>query len=58
MKAKELRGMGEAELKKKLQELELELIKLQGQAATGTNPENPAQIKNHKRTIARIKTIL
>ena len=58
MNMEELKGLSKEELKEKLDEAEMELIKLRGEAATGTNPENPSQIKNYKRTIARIKTIL
>ncbi len=58
MKFKDLQGLGEEELKAKLKEAELELIKLNAQVATGTPPQNPGQIKNLRRTIARIKTAL
>jgi len=44
-------------MEKKLSELNSELIKLKGQASTGTPPKNPGQIKQIKRTIAQILTI-
>ena len=58
MRIKEARELSNAELKKKLKELEMELIKLNAQAATGTNPKNPSQIRDIKKTITQIKTIL
>ena len=58
MKIKELRGMGDAELKQKMQELYKELMKDNAQVATGTIPKNPGKLKLAKKTIARIKTIL
>ena len=58
MKIKELRAMGEPELKQKLQELHKELMKDNAQVATGTIPKNPGKLKLAKKTIARIKTIL
>ncbi|MAG38731.1 50S ribosomal protein L29 [Candidatus Woesearchaeota archaeon] len=57
MKIKELKALSKEELKKKYQEVKLELIKLNSQAATGTNMKNPGQIKLFKKMIARIKTI-
>ena len=58
MKIKELRGMGAAELKMKMQELYKELMKDNAQVATGTIPKNPGKLKLAKKTIARIKTLL
>jgi len=57
MKIKEIRKLKEAEMNKKFAELQSELINLQGQAASGTPPKNPGQIKKIKLIIARIKTI-
>lgn len=53
----ELKGLSKSELDKKLEEVNLELIKLNGQVSTGTNPKSPSQIKVLRRTIARIKTL-
>jgi len=53
-----LRGLGKAELKSKLSELNLELIKLNAQVATGTALKNPSQVRDTKKNIARIKTLL
>lgn len=57
MKIKDLRKLKPEEMEKKLSELKSELIKLKGQASTGTPPKNPGQIKQIKRTIAQILTI-
>ena len=53
-----MKNMNESELKSKQIEFKKELMKLQGQATTGTNPQNPGQIGKLKKDIARIKTIL
>ncbi|MBI2129412.1 50S ribosomal protein L29 [Candidatus Woesearchaeota archaeon] len=58
MKFKELKLMGEADLKEKSSEIRKELMKLNSQVAMGTIIKNPGQIKGIKKTIARIKTIL
>ena len=57
MKAKEIRSINKEELENKIKELKKELIKLNAQSATGTPPKNPCQIKQIKKTIARIKTV-
>ncbi|MFH1072945.1 MAG: 50S ribosomal protein L29 [Nanoarchaeota archaeon] len=57
MKHKELINLSAEELDKKLDEIDLELIKLNSQVASGTTPKNPGQIRKLKKTIARIKTI-
>lgn len=56
MKHKELAALNKEELQKKEEEVQLELMKLNAQAATGTNPKNTSQIRTLKKTIARIKT--
>ena len=58
IKIKELRELPVKELEKKLAELKLELMKLNSQVATGTAPKNPSQVRNTKKTIARILTII
>jgi len=50
--------MGKAELKEKLEQLRAELRREKGAVASGTKAENPGRIKEIKRTIARILTIL
>lgn len=58
MKTKELRAMPKEELKAKLVELRKELVKHCTQLATGTVPKSPGQIKQTKKTIAKILTII
>ena len=57
MKANEIRKMTSSDLEKELVELKSELFKLRFQLATN-GLENPMKIKNTKKDIARIKTIL
>lgn len=57
MKTSEIRKSSSSELQKELVELKSELFKLRFQhAANGL--ENPMKIRNIKRDIARVKTIL
>jgi large subunit ribosomal protein L29 len=58
VKKKDLRNMGNAELKTQLKELEMELMKSNSQVASGSAPKNPGKIRQTKKTIARILTIL
>lgn len=56
MKPAEIRGLGDGELREKLQELKDDLFRLRFQAAT--DPEaNPSQVKKLRREIARVKTV-
>ena len=57
MKAKELREMSSENLEKELDELKQELFKLKFSLATN-GLDNPMKIKEVKRDIARIKTVL
>jgi large subunit ribosomal protein L29 len=57
MKLKELRNKNEAELLTREHELVEQLFKLRFQRATG-RIENPMKIREVKREIARIKTLL
>ncbi len=57
MKKKELSLMQADEMNSKLIELRKELMKSNSQVATGTVPKNPGQIRQIKKTIARILTI-
>ncbi len=57
MKAATLRDMSVEELRQKLVELRESLFNLKFQHATG-QLENTAQLKRHKRDIARVLTIL
>ena len=55
---KELKNMNKGDLKAKLLELRKELIKENAQIAVGTTPKSPGQIKQMKKTIARIIQLL
>ena len=57
MKANEYRKMTSSDLEKELVELKSELFKLRFQLATN-GLDNPMKIKNTKKDIAKIKTIL
>lgn len=57
MKAKEIRELTNQELDKKLDELKDELFNLRFQSATG-QVENPMRIRQVKKDIARVKTII
>ena len=57
MKVKEMRDKSEHELETREKELSEQLFKLRFQRATG-RIENPMKIREVKREIARIKTIL
>lgn len=58
MKSKELSTMSSADLKLKIIEMKKELIKMNSQVATGTNTKKPSDVKNTKKNIARILTLL
>ena len=57
MKPKELRGMKVEELENKLRDARLELMKLKGKKSLGTL-DKPASLRNTRRLIARILTVL
>ncbi len=57
MKASELREKSQSELQKELAELKSELFKLRFQLATN-QLENPMRLRQVKRSIARVKTIM
>ena len=57
MNVKEMRNKSEAELETRQKELSEQLFKLRFQRATG-RVENPMKIREVKREIARIKTLL
>lgn len=58
IKNKEIQQMEKAQLESKLKELKKELMKINTQKSTGSNPENPGKIKQIKKTIARMLTTL
>ncbi len=55
---KELKNINKGDLKAKLQEIRKELIKENAQIAVGTTPKSPGQIKQTKKTVARIIQLL
>jgi large subunit ribosomal protein L29 len=57
MKFKEIQKLTPQDREKKLKDIRIELLKLQGQVQTGTTPKSPGQIKELKRSVARIKTL-
>ncbi|MCR4436254.1 MAG: 50S ribosomal protein L29 [Clostridiales bacterium] len=57
MKASEIREKSRVELDKELKDLKSELFKLRFQLATN-QLENPMKLKDVKKSIARVKTIM
>lgn len=57
MNVKEIRDLSNEELEKEVTSLKEELYNLRFAQATG-NLENPSRIKDIKKTIARIKTVI
>ncbi|MDY6776921.1 MAG: 50S ribosomal protein L29 [Candidatus Nanohaloarchaea archaeon] len=58
LRTEEIRDMADEELEEKLEDLNLELSKEKGQIEVGGFPEDPGRIKEIRRTIARIKTVM
>lgn len=57
MKFKQLQSLSVEEREKKLVETKKELLKINGQVVTGTTPKSPGQIKELKKTIAKLKVL-
>lgn len=57
-KAKALRGMTREQSMEKLKEMRKELLKMNSQIAVGTAPESPGKVKQVKKQIARIITVM
>jgi large subunit ribosomal protein L29 len=57
LRLKEIRDMSSEERKKKLTELKTELLRLKTMIKAGGTVENPARMKELRKTIARILTI-
>ncbi len=55
---KELKNLNDDDLRNKLNEIRKELIKENAQIAVGTTPKSPGQIKQMKKSIARILQLL
>jgi large subunit ribosomal protein L29 len=49
--------MSKEELNNKLEELKKELMKTNAQIATGTTPKSPGNVKQIKKTIAKISML-
>jgi len=58
LRAEEIRGMSKEEMLGRLKEFRAELARARATAAAGGSLENPARIRELKRTIARILTII
>jgi large subunit ribosomal protein L29 len=56
--AEDLRNKTIDELQQQLQDLQKELVKERGQIEVGGFAENPGEIAEMKKSIARIKTVL
>ncbi|MFH0752171.1 MAG: 50S ribosomal protein L29 [archaeon] len=54
---KELKNLGKKQLEEKLAEAKKELLKVNAKIATKVVPDNPGNIKQIKKTIAKIFTI-
>ncbi len=53
----ELRALNDADLGKRLADLKIELVKLYTQVSTGATLKSPSDVRDTKRSIARILTI-
>ena len=59
MKAtKDFRSLSKTELQERLGEFKKELLKLNVQVATGANTANPGKLRQTKKNIARVLTLL
>ena len=54
----DIRALSDEALRSKVAEFRKELMKLNAQVAIGTVPKSPGTIRNVKRSIARVLTIL
>ena len=57
MKFKDIAELSVEDREAKVREMELELMKERAQIASGTSPKNPGNIKELRRTIARINML-
>ncbi len=58
LRASEVRDMSMEELREKLEELRMELLRERSKAAAVGVPDNPGRVRELRRTIARIMTIM
>jgi large subunit ribosomal protein L29 len=54
----DFKQMNETQLNEKLLDLRKELMKINTQISTGTTPENPGRVREVRKTIARVLTVL
>ncbi|MFA5887434.1 MAG: 50S ribosomal protein L29 [Candidatus Nanoarchaeia archaeon] len=57
-KTKAIRAMGKEQMLERIVELRKQLLKFNSQIAVGTIPESPGKVKQLKKEIARILTIM
>ncbi|KPV65432.1 MAG: 50S ribosomal protein L29P [Candidatus Bathyarchaeota archaeon BA1] len=57
LRIKDIRAMPPKERKKRLVELQTELVRLKTMVKAGGSVDNPARIRNIRRAIARILTV-
>jgi len=57
IRMKDIRAMSPEDRKKRLTELRTELMRLRTMVKAGGAPENPSQVQEIRRTIARIFTV-
>jgi len=57
-RAKDLRAMPEADIRKKLADVKVELTRQRAKMSAGGAPENPGRLSLLRRTVARIVTIM
>ena len=55
---KDLRSLSGEEMNSRLEEFRKELLKLSVEVASGANPSSPGKIKQVKKNIARVLTLL
>ena len=58
MKISEIRALDKGGLKKALEDVKSELIKINAQIAIGTTPKSPGRVKELKKAVAKIKTVM
>ena len=58
IRSSELRDMTETDVRKKLMEVQAELMRQKGKMTSGGAPENSGRMKELRRTVARILTIM
>jgi large subunit ribosomal protein L29 len=57
-RAHEVHEMNDVELQEQLSKLQMELVQRYGKVSTGGATENPGRIRELKKTIARINTVV